>query len=311
MPTNVLDTARQGVGLLGDVYNLYQDARNIGRADPNYVDITAPGTTSQTTATGLGEVTAPLTQGIVGDARSLYQAGPAPLNPLQTQAYNQAADLARGQDALGGLYSTGLTGIIQGTDPATNRLAQQAAGNVGTGAALAGAAGSARAGRAAAAGAADVQARHSLNALGQLPAAQSALAAGTDTLNRYGQQYQNWQDTADWQNLSRYQQAIGFGQHSPQTTTTIDQPSGADVYNAQLAQQLLAANLPEGATLPSGGVGPARDPNIIDQLESGINIVDRGIQLWDTVSGWLAEGGEVKDQDPADAAWEELENTWR
>ena len=308
---DILNTARQGVGLLGDVYDLYQDARNIGRADPNYVDITAPGTTAQTTATGLGEVTAPLTQGIVGDARSLYQAGPTPLNPLQTQAYNQAADLARGQDALGGLYSRGLTGIIQGTDPATQRLAAQAADRVGTGAALSGAAGSARAGRAAAAGAADVQAARSLQALGQLPQAQASLGAGTDTLNRFGQQYHDWQDTADWQNLNRYQQAIGFGQHSPQTTTTIDTPSGADVYNAQLAQQLLAANLPEGATLPSGGVGPARDPNIIDRLEQGLNIVDRGVDLWDTVSAWFAEGGEVKKKDPADAAWGELENMWR
>lgn len=293
MPT--LDDLSTGLGQVADIYGQYRTLRdrfeNPG-VDPNYVDITRPGESVSTRTTGVGEVTAPLTQGIVGDARSLYEAGPAPLNPLLAQYYDQASPVAAQQDILGTQGAGTLQGILAGTDPATARLASQAADRVGTGAALSGAAGSARAGRAAAAGAADVGAQRQLQALGLVPTAQAALGAGQNTRNVAGQQYQNWQDTADWQNLGRYQQAIGFGQHSPVTTTSIETPSGADQYRAKYDALTANANLPEHlqGQLTAGAGGQARPTGTaatLEQIGTGLELVDTAIDAWDTVSGWF------------------------
>ena len=83
--------------------------------------------------------------GIYSAAQDIYNKGPASpypgstvagFDPVQAQGLNLGVDAALGpQQQLANAYSSGILGIAQGTDPTTQRLAQNAAAATGQSAA--------------------------------------------------------------------------------------------------------------------------------------------------------------------------------
>ena len=253
------------------------------------VDITAPGVQTTQGQNPFFQQTSPHIAPALGEAQELFQAGAAPLNPLLEGYYNRTAGLLDGNQR-------------------TQQLASQAAARTAGPFAGAGTIGGAR------------------HAAAANQAAANALLAGQrqDRLDlaQAGQQYQDWQDTADWQNLQRYQQATGFGQAVPTSQTVTETPSGADILSKQIAHDLLRAQLAEQgissaqSRIPGGGA-LGQIGQVGQVLGAVPGIVDAASSVWDNVSGWFNEGGEVHANpamnprpahmsDPAEDAWDEL-----
>ena len=188
--------------------------------------VSLTGSTTTSTENPLWDLQAQHLPGIFDTARNIYNQGPvqqvADFDPTRAQGINLAVDAALGpQQQLAQAHTSGLLGIAGGTDPATQRLAGQAAAASQLGAAGAGALGGARAQRAANAAAGDVIANRQLQALSQIPAAQQSAVAPAQTLTQAGKTFQDYnQDllTAaqpfNW--LNQYRDVIG----SPQAPTT-------------------------------------------------------------------------------------------
>ena len=201
---------------------------------------------STKTENPLWDIQAPHLQNIATDAQNIYQQGTpgyypgqtvAGFDPVRAQGLNLGVDAALGpQQQLANAYTSGLLGIAQGTDPTAQRLAQQAGAAVGQAAVGAGSLGSARANLAQNTAAGDVIADRQLEALGQIPQAQTAALAPAQTLSKVGTTFQDYQQRlsdADksrydygiqqpWNWLGQYQKAIGTPQA---TTTTTESPS--------------------------------------------------------------------------------------
>ena len=300
MPTNIqglLGNTQNFLGQLGGVADAWENLQSsINPVTGREYDLTAPGVTTTETSDALGAQTAPLIPGILGAASNIYEAGRPDLNPLLQGAYNQAAPVAARQAAATGAGLNTIQGIATGSDPYTQQLAQRSA--TAAGAPFGSSFGSARHAAAANNAAANAVASRQLQAAQAIPAASQALGQAPATLSGYGQQYQDWQTGADYDWLNRYQDATRFGQNVPTTSTVIDAPSGADVYNADLARSLIEANA--GAAGISVPGQPQYAPGVGGDLQQasdvigGIGgIIDAGTGIWDTVSGWFAEGGEV------------------
>ena len=311
MPTNLQSIQ----GLLGDVGNvagqlggIYDQARSIGNlfdGSPNFydelgnIDITKPGITTETKGTQFGDQTLPYVQPGLDYAQQVFQAGPVELNPLQTAAYNQVASGAQQGSTLAGQGAGLLGNILSGSDPYTRQLATEAAAATASPFASAGTLGSTRSQLAANKAASDAILSRQLDAQGRIGTAQQDIQRPIDLLSDYGQQHQDYLTQAPREHLQAYQDATGFGGSTgTQTGTAVTSPSGADIYNARLGQFLTGSqlqNLVNDGSLPAGG-GSTGNP--LTDVATGIgtigNIIDTGTSIWDTVSGWFAEGGEVK-----------------
>ena len=93
-------------------------------------------TTTKSQSNPLWDLQSQHLPGIYDAARSIYNQGApgyypgstvAGFDPVRAQGLNQGVDAALGpQQQLSDAYTSGILGIAQGTDPTTQRLAQQA-----------------------------------------------------------------------------------------------------------------------------------------------------------------------------------------
>lgn len=169
----------------------------------------------------------------------------AGFDPVRAQGINRGLQAAAGpQQQLADAYTQGILGIAQGTDPTTQRLAQQAGAAVSNQAFGSGTLGGIRATQAAQGAAADAIASRQLSALGQIPQAQAAALAPAQTFGQAGRTQQDYQQQLidadrdryqynqnlpyNW--LSQYQKSLGFpAAVQPATTSTQQsQRSGLD-----------------------------------------------------------------------------------
>ena len=204
--------------------------------------------TSSSASNPLWDLQAQHLPGIYDSARNIYNQGApgyypgstvAGFDPVRAQGLNLGVDAALGsQQQLSDAYTSGILGIAQGTDPTTQRLAQQAGAAVGQSAAGAGALGSARGQLAQNTAAGDVIANRQLQALQQIPQAQAAAITPAQTLTGIGTQFQDYQQQvtdADKQRydytanqpynwLNQYRNVIGTPQ-APTSQTDTESPS--------------------------------------------------------------------------------------
>ena len=165
----------------------------------------------------------------------------AGFDPVRAAGINQGVQAAYGpQQQLADAHSQGILDIARGTDPATQRLAEQAGGAVNAAYAGAGTLGSARNQLAANAAAGDVIAKRQLDALSQIPSAQQSALAPAQTLSAAGKGQQDYQQRLidadkqryDYQQnlpsnwLNQWLGAIGTPGWSAPTSTSVASPSG-------------------------------------------------------------------------------------
>ena len=296
MPTNItglLGNTQNFLGQLGGLASAWDNLQsNINPVTGQSYDVTAPGVVTTETSGALGQATAPLIPGILGAAQNIYDAGRPDLNPLLQGAYNQAAPVAARQATATGAGLDVLQNVATGADPYTQQLAQQSATAAGSPFAQSGTYGSARHQAAANKAAADAISERQVQAARALPYASQALGQSPGTLADYGQSYQDWQTGADFDWLGQYQDATAFGQDVPSTATAITAPSGADIASALRAND--GSSTVGGGTSPQYGSGVAGQIDQFGNIVGGVsNLIDIGGGIWDTVSGWFAEGGEI------------------
>lgn len=181
-----------------------------------------------TTTNPLWDIQKPYVPETLTSASDIYHGRGTPqtgTSPITATGYNKALEAASGPVAdLAGTYAAQLQGIASGTDPYTQRLAQQAAGAQAGLAAGQGTLGSLRATQAGQGAAADVIAKRQLDALKQIPAAQLAAQQESNIYRNVGTEQQN--AAFDW--LSRYRNALGLPGSSTPSTTTTRNPSGLE-----------------------------------------------------------------------------------
>ena len=267
-------------------------------SDLGNLDVTAPGISTSTSSNPYADVTAPLIKPTVEAAQGIYNQGVTPLTSLQQQAFDQTTPIAQQQANLAQQQAAGYSGIAAGTDPVTQKLAQQAANASGAGFANAGTFGSARHANAANRAAADTIAKRQLQGLQGLSTAQNSLQRPITLQQTQGEKLRDFQANEPWRHLGQFQDAIGFGQNVPTTSSTVTSPSGADILEASVAKNAATQAAAANAN-PLGGVQQTVDQvgNAINTVGNTINtignVADTATSIWDTVSGWFAEGGEI------------------
>ena len=262
--------------------------------------------------------------GIYNAAADIYNQGPAApypgstvagFDPVQAQGLNIGVDAALGpQQQLADAYTSGILGIAQGTDPTTQRLAQQAGTAVGQAAAGAGALGSARGQLAQNTAAGNVIANRQLDALSQIPQAQTAALKPGQTLSGIGQTFQgHTQDVLDadvnkyetlanqpfnW--LGQYQNVIGPAS-APTTTTSSTGPDFGGIVSG-IGGLLGFAN---GGEVPTQRVEGAAPGIYEDVPTQQVNYAGTDWQRPQPSHGWAIVDGRYqlvpRKPDPVDA----------
>lgn len=250
-----------------------------------------------TTSNPFYDIVAPYLSKPLRQAQNLYETGQlapayypgetvAAFDPTRAQGINLGVQAGLGpQQQLSDAYTSGLLGIAQGTDPATQRLAQQAATATAGQFAGAGTLGSARHSLAANRAAADTIAGRQLSALGQIPAAQTAALQPSRTLAEAGKAFQDYQQGVIGADKARYDYNVG-------------RPAAAlGQYQQLLGYPNIASYAPTTVTESAPAQTTAdRIAGYTDTLGNVSNLVSGAANLWDTVGGWFAEGGEVGQQ---------------
>ena len=249
------------------------------------VDLTAPGLTTTENINPLGQTTAPLGSASAIDASNLYRQGAPGLSPLEVNAYNRVSPTAAAQRGLGEAGAGVIGGILGGDSAYANRLAARTAAARDIAGAGTGTLGGLRSsyGRDKAVSDAIIDAQ--LDAQGRVGTAQQDLSRPVEFERAAGEKHRQFQESSPWDWLSNYQKAIGFGQNVPSTETSIKTPSGADIYQAQLANELIKANIGSiGGTAPNVTPGTPANPGTGGTGGTGgdiTDLIDAGKDLWD------------------------------
>lgn len=189
----------------------------------------------------------------------------AGFDPLRSQGANLGVDAALGAQTQLAQGQTGLlSGILQGTDAGTQRLASQAATAAGSPFGQAGTFGGARHARAANQAAADAILGRQLQASGQVAGAQSAAAQPGRTLASIGREFQDYQQDVIDADRARY-----------------DYTAGAPDANVDRYIQRLGLLSGQAPTTQS----TAKKASLLENI-GGILSIGKGF-------GFFAEGGEV------------------
>ena len=249
------------------------------------VDITKPGRRVTDNTSELGTYTAPYDKAAVEDAYKLYIQGPPEMNPLEVDAYNRVAPSSKMQEDLAKQGSGLLSDIISGDSDYLRRKAALAAAARDVSAAGTGTLGGIRSSYARDKAVTDAAIDAQLDAQGRIGKAQEDLQRPIDWQLGKGEKRRQFEEDSPWEWMKKYQDAIQFGEHTPTRTTTVDEPSGADIRAAELAEDLINANI-------NALNNPTADKSAVDKAKDA---VDKAKDVFDTAKDAFDLGKDIYD----------------